>query len=174
MSDFKASDYRLTKQTEAQRGPLSYPLAPESSYGLVPEIPQTSGVVSFLSNSEREGKWVLPRHLRALSVMGNIELDLREAVIGLGVSVIEAVAVLGNIEITVPPDLAVEVDGDTLLGSFALKYQGRVNPSPTTGDRKVRITGTAYAANVEIHVKGPDEAMLARLRRNLGFGPEEF
>jgi hypothetical protein len=29
----------------------------------------------------------------------------------------------------------------------------------------VRITGTAYAASVEINVKGPDEGMLARLRK---------
>lgn len=71
---------------------------------------------------------MLPRHFRALAVLGNIELDLRDAVIGIGVSFIEAVAVMGNIEITVPPDVTVECDGDSLLGSFVVKYKGSVTP----------------------------------------------
>lgn len=155
MSDFKPAD-RLTSQSGAQYNPAGYPLVPETSRG---------GVVAFLSSTEREGRWELPRHFRALAVLGNVELDLRDADIGLGVSVIEAVAVMGNIEITVPPDVAVECDGDSLLGSFTLKYKGRVNTAAATGDRTVRITGTAYASSVEISVKGPDEGMLTRLRK---------
>jgi predicted membrane protein len=125
-------------------------------------------VVSFLSSTEREGNWALPRRFRALAVLGNVELDLRDAEIGLGVSVIEAVAVMGNIEITVPPDVAVESDGDSLLGSFVVKYARGVSANTATGYKKVHITGTAYAASVEVHVTGPDEPMLARLGRSLG------
>ena len=93
---------------------------------------------------------------------------MREADIGLGVSVIEAVAVMGNIEITIPPDVAVESSGDSLLGSFVVKYAKGVSAATATGYKKVHITGTAYAASVEVHVKGPDEPMLARLGRTLG------
>ena len=42
---------------------------------------------------------------------------------------IEAVAFMGNIEITVPPQITVECDGDSLLGTFTLKYSG-VEPDP--------------------------------------------
>jgi cell wall-active antibiotic response 4TMS protein YvqF len=160
MSDFKPADQRLTSEPGAQYNAAGYPLAPA--------IPETSGVVSFLSSTEREGSWALPRRFRALAVLGNVELDLREAEIGLGVSVIEAVAVMGNIEITVPPDVAVESDGDSLLGSFVVKYAKGVSANTATGYKKVHITGTAYAASVEIHVKGPDEPMAARIRRTLG------
>ena len=125
----------------------------------------SGGVVSFLSSNEREGRWELPRHFRALAVLGNVELDLRDAVIGIGVSVIEAVAVMGNIEIIVPPDVAVESDGDSLLGSFVVKYKGSVTAASANGLRTVRIIGTAYASSVEIRVKGPDEGMLKRLRK---------
>ncbi len=156
MSDFKPADHRLTSQGDAPYNPAAYPLAPEASRG---------GVVAFLSSTEREGQWELPRHFRALAVLGNVELDLRDAVIGIGVSVIEAVAVMGNIEITVPPDIGVESDGDSLLGSFVVKYKGRVTAAAATGLRTVRITGTAYASSVEISVKGPDEGMLTRLRK---------
>jgi hypothetical protein len=72
---------------------------------------------------------------------------------------------MGNIEITIPPDVAVESDGDSLLGSFVVKYKGRRTAAEANGLRTVRIIGTAYAASVEICVKGPDEGMLKRLRK---------
>jgi hypothetical protein len=162
MADYKPPDERLTGLTETSYVGPAYPLAMEP--------PSSDGVVSFLSSNEREGRWPLPRRFRALAVLGNVELDLREADIGLGVSVIEAVAVMGNIEITVPPDVAVESSGDSLLGSFVVKYARGVSAGTATGYKKVHITGTAYAASVEVHVKGPDEPMLARIGRSLGIG----
>lgn len=127
-----------------------------------------TGIVSFLSSTEREGRWALPRHLRALAVLGNVEIDLRDAVIGVGISVIEAVAVLGNVEILVPPEIAVECDGDAFLGNFTLKYQGRVNTAVANRERTIRVTGTAYAASVSVIVKGPDEDVLTKLGRIVG------
>lgn len=156
MSDFKPSDQRLTSESGAQYDSAAYPVAPEKN---------RDGVVSFLSSHEREGRWELPRHFRALAVLGNVQLDLRDAVIGIGVSVIEAVAVMGNIEVTIPPDVAVESDGDSLLGSFVVKYKGSVTPRAATGLRTVRIIGTAYFSSVEVTVKGPDEGILKRLRK---------
>jgi hypothetical protein len=152
MSDFEQGDQSLTTGGDTQYTPAA--LAPEAR----------GGVVSFLSSNELEGHWELPRHFRALAVLGNVELDLREAVIGIGVSVIEAVAVMGNIEITVPPDVTVESDGDSLLGSFVVKYKGRRPSAEAAGLRTVRIIGTAYMSSVEIFVKGPDEGILKRLR----------
>ena len=160
MADYKPTDERLTGLTAQTYAGQAYPVAAEP--------PASDGVVSFLSSNERQGRWPLPRRFRALAVLGNVELDLREADIGLGVSVIEAVAVMGNIEITIPPDVAVESSGDSLLGSFVVKYAKGVSANTATGYKKVHITGTAYAASVEVHVKGPDEPMAARIRRGLG------
>ena len=122
-----------------------------------------AGLVSFLSTNEREGRWQLPRRFRALAVLGNIELDLREAEIGYGVSLIEAVAVLGNVEIKASPDVAVECDGDSFMGSFALRYEGRASPSMADRERIVRVTGSAYAGSVTVIVKGPDEDFFTRI-----------
>lgn len=177
MSDFKAEDYRLTKPGAPARNYASehdVPTRDPSEHNdpeqqLVPDTRSASGVVSFLSSNEREGRWHLPRRFRALAVMGNVELDLRQAEIGYGLSVIEAVAVMGNIEITISPDITVESDGDSLLGTFVLKYDGRANPALANRDRVIRVIGTAYLSAVTIHVKGPDEKLLARLGRTLGF-----
>jgi hypothetical protein len=122
-----------------------------------------AGVVSFLSSNEREGRWQLPRRYRALAVLGNVELDLREAEIGYGMSLIEAVAVLGNVEIKVSPDVAVECDGDSLMGTFTLRYEGRTSPSMANRERILRVTGNAYAGAVTVIVKGPDEDFFTRI-----------
>ncbi len=156
MSELKGVDERLNSPGETQYNPAAYPVVPG---------PVRDGVVSFFSSNEREGRWELARHFRALAVFGNVELDLRDAVIGTGVSVIEAVSVFGNIEITVPPDVTVECDGDSLLGSFVVKYMGRVAAAEASSPKTVRITGTAYASSIEITVKGPDEGLLKRLRK---------
>ena len=122
-----------------------------------------AGVVSFLSSTEREGRWQLPRRFRALAVLGNVELDLRQAEIGYGMSVIEAVAVLGNVEIKVSPDVTVECDGDSFMGSFALRYEGRARPTMANREKILRVTGSAYAGAVTVMVKGPDQDFLTRI-----------
>ena len=167
MPDFKAEDHRLTSPLDPPRSYTS-----EQGTQLIPETPSASGVVSFLSSTEREGRWQLPRRFRALAVLGNVEIDLRAAEIGYGLSTIEAVAVLGNIEITVSPDITVECDGDSLLGSFVLKYDGRANPAGASRDKVIRVTGTAFAGAVTVMVKGPDETMMAKLSRTMGWGPQ--
>jgi len=176
MSDFKAEDYRLTRpvapsygggELQDQGEPASYGALPPhgdpATYGS-----SSAGVVSFLSSTERQGRWPLPRQFRALAVMGSVELDLREAEIGYGLSVIEAVAVMGNIEITIPPHITVECDGDSLLGTFTLKYAGKASPTQASRDRVIRVSGTAYAGAVTVAVKGPDEKMLQKLARTFG------
>jgi hypothetical protein len=139
------------------------------NHAIVEQSSPVTGVVAFLGSTEREGHWELPRHLRALAVLGNVEIDLRNAVVGVGLYEIEAVAVFGNVEITVPPEINVECDGDALLGTFTVQYEGRVNTAAATRDSTIRVTGSAYAAAVTVRVKGPDEGVLAKLGRNLGF-----
>ncbi len=125
--------------------------------------------MAFLSSTEREGHWELPRRLRLLAVLGNVEIDLRDAIVGVGLYEIEAVAVFGNVEITVPPEMHVECDGDALLGTFTLQYEGRVNTAVASGEHTIRVTGSAYAGAVTVRVKGPDEDILSKIGRNLGF-----
>ncbi|HYS69475.1 MAG TPA: LiaF domain-containing protein [Gemmatimonadaceae bacterium] len=158
MPEFRAEDHRLTNPSYAR---------PEGeSNEIVPESRGVTGVVSFLSNTERQGPWELPRRFRALAVLGNVELDLRRAEVGYGLSVIEAVAVLGNVEITVPPEIAVECDGDSFMGTFTLKYEKRASPSMANREKIVRVTGSAYAGAVTVSVKGPDDpGILQRLTR---------
>jgi hypothetical protein len=82
-------------------------------------------------------------------VFGNIELDLRNAVLPAGGAVeLDVRAVFGNVEITVPPHLALESDGRAILGNFD---QIERAPSAAAPDGPVlRIRGTSVFGNVEI------------------------
>ncbi|HVY26921.1 MAG TPA: LiaF domain-containing protein [Polyangiaceae bacterium] len=105
-------------------------------------------VMAVLGNVERRGRFRLASGYQVLSVLGNVELDLRDALFPDGVTEIHVRAVLGNVEITVPPTLPVECEGSGILASFA-----ELNRLPAEGEAigpVLRIVGTAVLGNVEI------------------------
>jgi Domain of unknown function (DUF1707)/Cell wall-active antibiotics response 4TMS YvqF len=113
-----------------------------------PTAGSAPGVLAVLGNVERRGRFRLVNGYRATSVLGNIELDLRDIVLPAGVTELRVRAVLGNIEITVPPQLAVECEGTGILASFA-----SLNRIPAEGGDEgpvLRIVGSALLGNVEI------------------------
>ena len=125
-------------------------------------VPERAGTVAFLSSQTRQGHWILPRLFRAVSLFGNVEIDLTTARVGPGTSRIEVRAIFGNIEIHVPPGLRVECDGSGILANF--EYQTKGQP-PTSPDAPlISIGGTAFMANAEVKVIDPNApTMLQRI-----------
>ena len=115
-------------------------------------IQERNGVTVWWSNIKREGEWILPRIFRIFTFMGNVELDLATAKMGPH-SEIDIRCVMANVEISVPPDIRIQCDGDGFVGSFEVVRVGEVPPPPPDAPT-VRITGTAYAGNVTIKIMG--------------------
>ena len=139
------------------------------SEDLLSERTPIAGLVAFFSGKKKAGSWELPRHMRVVAVCGGAELDLREAVIAPGVSLIETLTVMGGIEITVPPTIRVECEGDAIMGSFEL-HRSRKGPAllpPPPGAPVVRVTGDAYMGGVTVRVKALRERSLAQRAREL-------
>ena len=111
--------------------------------------------VSVLGGSKRSGRWIPARKTLAIGVLGGHSLDFREALLGPGVTDLNVLAVLGGIEIIVPPDMAVEVDGMGLLGGFQHNTDVplRANPDLPT----LRVRGLALLGGVEVKVRHPGE-----------------
>ena len=136
-------------------------------------VPEQRGVVAFLSSVNRAGDWILPRLFRVVSFMGNTELDLTSVRIGPGESHIEIRCVWGNVEITVPPDIRLEVDGQSFIGMFEVTQSVASTTSPDAP--VLRVTGSAVMGAVTINVIDPNakgwfEKMRARLKGH-GVGP---
>jgi hypothetical protein len=129
-------------------------------------IPERRGALAILSTTNREGDWILPRLFRVVAFMGNMELDLTSVRMGPGESHIEIRCIFGNVEITVPPDIRVEVDGHAFIGSFEVSQSAATATSPDTP--LLRITGSAVMGAVTINVVDPNApGWLEKIRARL-------
>jgi hypothetical protein len=112
----------------------------------VHQVPERRGTVAILSNARRDADWILPRLFRVFTFWGNTELDLTNVLLGPGTSVIEIRCIMGNVEITVPPDLRVESEVDAVLGSAGT---ARAASTSSPDALTVRI-GTTFLGSIEI------------------------
>jgi hypothetical protein len=121
----------------------------EPAYG---ELPAPRRVLSIMSNTERTGRWAMPRQLEVRALMSSIVLDLRETSIPAGVCEIDLLAIMANVEILVAPGVVVE---DLALGVMANVENRALDERIVPADApRIRITGTAVMANVEVRM-GP-------------------
>src|SRR5262249_50718988 len=114
----------------------------------------SSRTIAVLGNTEMRGRFRIDSSHEAISVLGNLELDLRGVVLGPGVTTLRVNAVLGTVEITVPPSLIVECEGRGVLGSFSGVYHV---PEERGDDEPVlRIVGNAVLGTVDVRTMPPD------------------
>jgi cell wall-active antibiotic response 4TMS protein YvqF/uncharacterized protein DUF1707 len=73
--------------------------------------------VAVLSGSHRRGGWVLGPLHRTVAFWGGAILDLRDATFTADVTHLRIKAVMGGVQVIVPPDLPVEVDGFGIMGA---------------------------------------------------------
>jgi hypothetical protein len=89
------------------------------------------------------------------AMMGGVELDFRTAALAPGVNEMTIVAMMGGVEITVPPGLHVEVNGMGIMGGFEHRAG---TPPPTDPSAPIlRIGGFAMMGGVEIRSRYPGE-----------------
>jgi hypothetical protein len=107
--------------------------------------------IAVLGNTERRGRFHIDGSHAVLSVLGNVELDLRDVELPPGVTTLHVRAVLGNVEITVPPSLIVDCEGKGVLGSFSAINHVPEERSPD--DPVLRIAGSAVLGSVEVRTR---------------------
>jgi hypothetical protein len=117
--------------------------APVSRIGGVPGPAQS---IAVMSGVDRTGEWVVPPHHNVVAVMGGVNLDLTHARFTAEHTTIQVFAFWGGVEIRVPDDIYVQVDGFGFMGAFEDKTMGTGAP----GRPVVRITGFAMMAGVEV------------------------
>jgi len=123
---------------------------------------ERGGVVSFVGSVDRAGAWSVPRHLRVVAVMGSATIDFRQAHTAAGVSEVEIFALMGNVTLIVPPELAVECDVDPLIGSVDSEAS---SAAPSSDAPRIRVSGSAVLSSIEIEVREPGDDDPFRRRR---------
>jgi len=119
-------------------------------------------VFACMGGSVRKGPWEPPELLYAIACMGGIELDFRQAAMLEGVTEVQVFALMGGINITVPEDIDVEVNGFGFMGAF--DHVSKHAPEP--GRPLLRIKGLALMGGVSVKVKPqPGQSAGARLAK---------
>ncbi|MEU9165219.1 DUF1707 domain-containing protein [Streptomyces sp. NPDC048424] len=141
--------------------------APFGQAGSTPPAGPADTIVAVCSSSARKGRWRPGAHTRAVSVMGDITLDLTEAVFEQQVTEINVTCVLGNVEVLVPENVTLRGYGSGVLGNFEVRGEGRGESDPQAP--VVIVRGFALLGNIEARPKpGARLVDLARkLRRRL-------
>lgn len=112
-------------------------------------------VLAILGSASRGGSWVPPRQLRTLAVMGGAELDFRQAVFAAPVVEVEVFALMGGVEVIVPPGVRVEAHGLGIMGGFDDRSP---DPASDPASPLVRVKGLALMGGVSVEVRRAGES----------------
>ena len=113
----------------------------------LPPRPEHQVVVAIMGGADRKGAWTPGANLYVTAVMGGAVLDFRQAQVGAGVTHVYVIAIMGGVEIIVPPGLRVESNGIGIMGGF--EHAGQLLPDTPSGP-VLRISGVAIMGGVEI------------------------
>lgn len=108
--------------------------------------------IAIMSGHRQTGRWRLGSEFTAFALWGGVVLDLRQAEIDVPEVAINAIAIMGGIDIIVPEGIAVAVEGLPLMGGFESKLRSDAH---LPGQPVIRVTGLAFWGGVNVRTKGP-------------------
>jgi hypothetical protein len=108
----------------------------------------SSNAIAIMSGSDRKGVWTVPPTFTAMAMMGGVTIDLTDARFEDAETTIQAFTFWGGIDIYVPDDIIVQVNGTGFMGAFENHAQNQVQPRP--GVPLVKITGLAVMGGVDV------------------------
>ncbi len=116
--------------------------------GEVPAVGHASST-AILGDCKRRGVWHVPAQHSAFTLVGNITLDLREAVLAARETTINASAIVGEIKIIIPAHMHAVVDGTPIMGDYG---QGKDKVPPDLGPDSptIRVRGVALLGSVQV------------------------
>ncbi len=112
-------------------------------------------IVSIWGATERKGSWVPPRQLTAVTVMGGTDLDFRQAAFAAETVSIRLLALMGGVDIVVPPGVRVEWGGIALMGGVSMPEP--VTP-PAPDAPVIRLSGLVCMGGVDVVERHPGES----------------
>ncbi|MGP3950151.1 DUF1707 SHOCT-like domain-containing protein [Streptomyces sp. 7N604] len=111
----------------------------------------TAGM-AFMSGFQRKGQWTVARRFTSFAFWGGGEIDLREARFEEREVVIRCFAIMGGINVIVPPGVEVDVRGIGIMGGFDHTQAGAPGEP---GAPRVVVSGFAFWGGVGVERKLP-------------------
>lgn len=108
--------------------------------------------VAVMGGFQRRGHWTMPRRFNSFAFWGGGELDLRDANFADREVVVNCVAIMGGMNVVVPPGVEVVVRGIGIMGGFDHGQEGVLGDP---GAPRVIIQGFAFWGGVGVTRKLP-------------------
>lgn len=125
-------------------------------------VRESRTLLAFMGGVERRGNWSPGRKNVVIALMGGADLDFRDVELPPGETEVFIFAMMGGVDLVVPPDLIVDASGIAIMGGFGHSSAPR-DPAPDAP--VLRITGFCFMGGVDISVRRRGEtAKDARLR----------
>ncbi|MBI4337488.1 MAG: hypothetical protein HY683_06640 [Chloroflexi bacterium] len=86
---------------------------------------------------------------KVTAIFGGVDLDLRDAAVQTPPAVVDVTAVMGGVEIKVPPDWKVQIDASAVFGGTS-EERKRSEAAPSGGPPQLVVTGTIAFGGVSI------------------------
>lgn len=110
----------------------------------------TETLSAICGGFDRNGHLLIPKNLTIKAIMGGCSLDLRQAKFKSQETVIEAIAIMGGIDIVVPWGFKVIVSGSPILGGISQSVDQDYLPSDAP---QIRIKARAILGGIDIRMK---------------------
>ena len=165
-------DAIYSAKTHAELVPLLSDL-PASGSSAVPAPAPTSGqvaprgrggrIIAIFGGASRKGSWHAEPVIDIVAIFGGVDLDFRDAVLPGREVVVRATAILGGVEIVVPPEMRV-VDGGgiAILGGRDISASSAEAAGPDAP--VLRVVGTCVLGGLDVKHKARKA-----LKRGKGF-----
>jgi len=104
-------------------------------------------VTGVFSRDARAGRWVVPENLPVLAIFGDVELDLREAILTGSRTIVHATLIAGNVHLIVPEGVLVETTGTAAL---IRKRVDRGARAPGRGQAVIEVRTSGFGGTIRV------------------------
>ncbi len=106
-------------------------------------------LLCIMNGITRTGEWEPADRTRVVAIMGGAKLDFRDAAMLEGTTEVEVLAIMGGVELIVPDDIDLDIQGLPILGGFPHQRHRCGDPDAPT----LRVRGLAVMGGVELKIK---------------------
>jgi hypothetical protein len=113
--------------------------------------------IAIMGGGNLRGRWLAGRKLTSIAVMGGGEIDLRNAVLTEGELHITIFALMGGVNVIVPPGVDAELSGFALMGGNDLNVPHQDLPP---GARRVHVRAISIMGGSDVKMRRRDRKAL--------------
>lgn len=121
-------------------------------------------VTGLFGRDARKGRWVVPDYLPVLAIFGDVELDLREAILTGSRTVVYATLMAGTIHLIVPEGVLVETTGSAILTRKRIDRGARATGREQT---VIEVRTVGFGGTIRVTAPRPQRRLGGRRRGSL-------